>query len=148
MLDIHLLRKNAQAVADRLRTRPFVFDVTAFAAIEQERKEVQAATEDLQARRNSLSKQIGILKSRGEDAAAAMAEVAQIPERLKELESHLARVQERLQDLLLGVPNVPDASVPVGTSSEDNVEVRRWDSPRNFSFSARDHVDVGAGLGL
>ena len=148
MLDIHLLRKNAQAVADRLRTRPFVFDVTAFAAIEQERKEVQAATEDLQARRNSLSKQIGILKSRGEDAAAAMAEVAQIPERLKELESHLARVQERLQDLLLGVPNVPDASVPVGTSSEDNVEVRRWGSPRNFSFSARDHVDVGAGLGL
>jgi len=148
MLDIHLLRKNAQAVADRLRTRPFVFDVTAFAAIEQERKEVQAATEDLQARRNSLSKQIGILKSRGEDAAAAMAEVAQIPERLKELESHLARVQERLQDLLLGVPNVPDASVPVGTSSEDNVEVRRWDSPRNFSFLARDHVDVGAGLGL
>ena len=148
MLDIHLLRKNAQAIADRLRTRPFVFDVTAFAAIEQERKEVQATTEDLQARRNSLSKQIGILKSRGEDAAAAMAEVAQIPERLKELESHLARVQERLQDLLLGVPNVPDASVPVGTSSEDNVEVRRWSSPRNFSFSARDHVDVGAGLGL
>ncbi len=148
MLDIHLLRKNAQEVADRLRTRPFVFDVAAFGAIEQERKQVQAATEDLQARRNSLSKQVGILKARGEDASAVMAEVAQIPERLKSLEARLTQVQDRLQDLLLGVPNVPHPSVPVGTSSEDNVEVRRWGTPRDFSFAVRDHVDVGAGLGL
>jgi len=148
MLDIHLLRKNAQAVADRLRTRPFVLDVAAFAAIEQERKEVQAATEDLQARRNSLSKQVGILKARGEDASAVMAEVAQIPERLKMLEARLAQVQERLQDLLLGVPNVPHPSVPIGASVDDNVEVRRWGAPRKFDFAVRDHVDVGAGLGL
>jgi len=148
MLDIHLLRRNAQAVADRLRTRPFVFDVAAFAAIEQERKEVQAATEDLQARRNSLSKQVGILKARGEDAAAVMVEVAQIPERLKGLELRLAEVQERLQNLLLGVPNVPHPTVPVGASNQDNVEVRRWGEPREFSFMVRDHVDVGAGLGL
>lgn len=148
MLDIHLLRKNAQEVAERLRTRPFIFDVAAFAAIEQERKQVQAATEDLQARRNSLSKQVGILKSRGEDASAVMAEVAQIPERLKGLEARLAEVQDRLQDLLLGVPNLPHPSVPVGVSSEDNVEVRRWGAPRKFSFTVRDHVDVGAGLGL
>jgi seryl-tRNA synthetase len=148
MLDIHLLRKNAQEVADRLRTRPFVFDVAEFAAIEQERKQVQAATEDLQARRNSLSKQVGILKSRGEDASAVMAEVAQIPERLKNLEVRLAEVQQRLQDLLLGVPNVPHPSVPVGASSEENIEVRRWGAPRKFSFPVRDHVDVGAGLGL
>jgi len=148
MLDIHLLRKNAQDVAERLRTRGFAFDVSEFAAIEQERKEVQAATEDLQARRNSLSKQIGILKSRGEDAALVMAEVAQIPERLKSLEARLAQVQERLQLLLLGVPNVPHPSVPLGASSEQNVEVRRWGRPRAFSFAVRDHVDVGAPLGL
>jgi len=148
MLDIHLLRRNAQEVSDRLRTRHFVFDVAAFAAIERERKQVQAATEDLQARRNSLSKQVGILKSRGEDASAVMAEVAQIPERLKGLEARLAEVQDRLQDLLLEVPNVPHPSVPVGSSSEDNVEVRRWGAPKKFSFEVRDHVDVGAGLGL
>lgn len=148
MLDIHLLRKNAQEVADRLRTRPFAFDVAAFAAIEQERKQVQAATEDLQARRNSLSKQVGILKSRGEDASAVMAEVAQLPDRLKSLEARLTEVQVRLQDLLLGVPNLPHPSVPVGASSEDNIEVRRWGAPREFSFPVRDHVDVGAGLGL
>ncbi|HXW64357.1 MAG TPA: serine--tRNA ligase [Burkholderiaceae bacterium] len=148
MLDIHLLRKNAQEVADRLRTRPFAFDVAAFAAIEQERKQVQAATEDLQARRNSLSKQVGILKSRGEDASAVMAEVAQLPDRLKGLEARLTEVQVRLQDLLLGVPNLPHPSVPVGASSEDNIEVRRWGAPREFSFPVRDHVDVGAGLGL
>ncbi|HYA60273.1 MAG TPA: serine--tRNA ligase [Burkholderiaceae bacterium] len=148
MLDIHLLRKNAQEVADRLRTRRFAFDVAAFAAIEQERKQVQAATEDLQARRNSLSKQVGILKSRGEDASAVMAEVAQLPDRLKGLEARLTEVQVRLQDLLLGVPNLPHPSVPVGASSEDNIEVRRWGAPRKFSFQVRDHVDVGAGLGL
>jgi len=148
MLDIHLLRKNPEDVAARLRTRPFVLDVAAFAAFEAERKEVQAATEDLQARRNSLSKQVGILKSRGEDAAAVMAEMAQVPERLKKLEARLAGVQERLQELLLGVPNVPHATVPVGKSSEDNVEVRRWGTPRTFTFTVRDHVDVGAALGL
>jgi seryl-tRNA synthetase len=148
MLDIHLLRKNPQDVAARLRTRPFVLDVAAFAVIEAERKEVQAATEDLQARRNSLSKQVGILKSRGEDAAAVMAEVAQIPDRLKKLEARLADVQERLQELLLGVPNLPHPTVPVGKSSEDNVEVRRWGTPRTFAFTVRDHVDVGAALGM
>ena len=148
MLDIHLLRKNAQEIADRLRTRPFAFDVAAFAAIEQERKQVQSATEELQARRNALSKQVGMLKSRGEDASAVMAEVAQIPERLAELETRLADVQDRQQDLLLGVPNVPHASVPTGKSSDDNVEVRRWGTPRSFDFTVQDHVDVGARLGL
>jgi len=148
MLDIHLLRRSAEDVAARLRTRAFAFDVAAFAALEQERKSAQAATEDLQARRNSLSKQVGILKARGEDTAAVIAEVAAIPDRLKELEAHLSHVQLRLQDLLLGLPNLPHASVPVGVSSEDNVEVRRWGVPREFSFPVKDHVDVGAALGL
>jgi len=148
MLDINQLRKGADDIAARLRTRPFVLDVAAFAALENERKQVQSATEELQARRNSLSKQVGILKSRGEDAAAVMAEVAQLPERLSELELRLAGVQERLQQMLLGIPNVPHTSVPVGRSSEDNVEVRRWGSPRAFDFPVLDHVDVGARLGL
>ena len=148
MLDIQLLRKNAEEVAARLRTRPFEFDVAAFTAVEQERKAVQSATEELQARRNALSKQVGVLKARGEDASAVMAEVAQVPERLKALELKLADVLQRQQDQLLGVPNVPHTSVPVGRSSDDNVEVRRWGTPRSFDFPVRDHVDVGAPLGL
>ncbi len=148
MLDINQLRKGADEIAARLRTRPFVLDVATFAALESERKQVQSATEELQARRNSLSKQVGILKTRGEDATAVMAEVAQLPERLRELELRLAYVQERLQQMLLGIPNVPHPSVPVGGSSEDNVEVRRWGTPRAFNFPVLDHVDVGARLGL
>jgi len=148
MLDIQMLRKNAEDVAARLRTRPFHFDVAAFSAVEQERKSVQSATEELQARRNALSKQVGMLKSRGEDASAVMAEVAQLPERLSELEIRLADVLQRQQDMLLGVPNLPHDSVPVGRSSDDNVEVRRWGTPRTFAFPVKDHVDVGAPLGL
>jgi seryl-tRNA synthetase len=148
MLDINLLRKSAQEVADRLRSRPFELDVAAFNAIEQERKSVQAAAEELQARRNALSKEIGNLKSRGEDAGAVMAEAAAIPEKLKELEARKDEVLQRQQDFVLGVPNVPHVTVPVGRSSDDNVEVRRWGTPRSFAFPVKDHVDVGAGLGL
>lgn len=148
MLDIAQLRRNAQDVADRLSTRSFVFDVAGFTAIEQERKAVQAATEELQAQRNSLSKQVGILKSQGQDASEVLAQVAAIPERVKELEAKLADVQQRQQDMLLGVPNVPHATAPLGKSSDDNVEVRRWGTPRTFDFEVKDHVDVGAPLGL
>ena len=148
MLDIALLRKNAEEVADRLRSRPYELDVAAFNAVEQERKAVQSATEELQAQRNALSKQVGMLKSRGEDASAVMTQVAAIPERLKELEARLADVQRRQQDLLLGVPNLPHASVPLGKSSDDNMELRRWGEPRRFDFEVKDHVDVGAPLGL
>ncbi len=148
MLDLQLLRKNLPEVAARLRTRPFELDVAGFNAIEQERKSVQSATEELQARRNSLSKQVGLLKARGEDASAVLAEVAQLPETLKELEQRLAQVQQRQQDLLLGVPNLPHPAVPVGRSSDDNVEQRRWGAPRAFDFAVKDHVDVGAPLGL
>jgi seryl-tRNA synthetase len=148
MLDIHLLRKNPDEVAARLATRGFAFDAAAFTAIELQRKQVQSSTEELQARRNALSKQVGMLKSRGEDAGALMAESAALPERLKALEAGLAEVQQRQMDLLLGVPNLPHPSVPVGRSSDDNVEVRRWGSPRKFDFPVKDHVDVGAPLGL
>ncbi|MCU0768459.1 MAG: serine--tRNA ligase [Burkholderiaceae bacterium] len=148
MLDINLLRKDVGAVAGRLRTRGYEFDVARFQAIEAERKAVQVATEDLQARRNALSKQVGALKARGEDAAAVMAEAAAIPQRLKELEDQLGSIQSRANELLLDVPNLPHASVPVGRSAEDNVEARRWGTPPEFTFTPRDHVDLGARLGL
>ena len=148
MLDINLLRKDIAAVAERLRTRPFELDVAGFNALEAERKQVQVATEELQARRNALSKQVGMLKSRGEDASAVLAEVASIPEAIKAQETRLADVQARLSAMLLNAPNVPHASVPVGRSADDNVEVRRWGEPRAFDFPVRDHVDVGGPLGL
>lgn len=148
MLDIALLRKDLANVTARLRTRGFEFDTAAFAALEAERKAVQVQTEQLQAKKNALSKQIGQLRARGEDASAVMAEAAAIPDQLKALEGHLADIQSRLHALLLGVPNLPHPSVPVGHSSEDNVEVRRWGEPRRFDFPVRDHVDVGAPLGL
>ena len=148
MLDITLMRKDAAGTAARLAARGFDFDLAAFEALEAERKAVQTRTEDLQARRNALSKQIGALKSKGEDASAVMAEVGAIPEQIKSFEGMLANIQERLQALLLGVPNLPHASVPAGGSSEDNVEVRRWGTPRSFDFAVKDHVDVGAPLGL
>ncbi len=148
MLDINLLRKDIAPVAERLRARGHELDVTAFQAIEADRKAVQTATEELQARRNALSKQVGMLKSRGEDASAVLAEVAAIPEQVKALEARLGPIQARQLELLLGVPNLPHASVPVGRSEADNVELRRWGTPPNFGFPVRDHVDVGAPLGL
>ncbi len=148
MLDINTLRKDIDAVAARLRARPYELDVSGFNALEAERKQLQIATEQLQARRNALSKQVGQLKSKGEDASAVMAEVASIPDQVKKLEGELALIQSRLHTMLLDVPNVPHASVPTGKSSDDNVEVRRWGTPRAFDFAVRDHVDVGAALGL
>ena len=148
MLDINLLRRDIAAVAQRLRTRSFELDIAAFNALEAERKQTQVATEELQARRNALSKQVGMLKSRGEDASAVLAEVASIPDRVKAQEAKLADIQARLSTMLLDVPNVPHASVPAGRSADDNVEVRRWGEPRVFDFPVRDHVDVGAPLGL
>jgi len=148
MLDINLLRKDLDAVAARLRARPYDLDTAAFSALEAERKTVQVATEDLQAQRNALSKQVGQMKSRGEDVSAVLAEVGQIPERVKALEAQLADIQSRMQALLTDAPNLPHASVPVGRSEQDNVEIRRWGVPRAFDFAVRDHVDVGAALGL
>jgi seryl-tRNA synthetase len=148
MLDISLLRKDIAGVAERLRTRPFELDVAAFNALEAERKQVQVATEELQARRNALARQVGAMKSRGEDASAVIAEAAAIPELVKAQEAKLASIQARLADLLLDAPNLPHSSVPAGRSADDNVEVRRWGEPRVFDFPARDHVDVGAPLGL
>jgi seryl-tRNA synthetase len=156
MLDPTLLRKDLQTVVDRLKTRGVQFDMERFNALESRRKSVQTETESLQARRNALAKQIGQLKSKGEDASAVMAESQALPARLKQLEEDLAGVQESLTDLLRVVPNLPHPSVPVGASSDDNVEVRRWlpaaagtdGNPAPLPFDPKDHVAVGEPLGL
>src|ERR1700726_3305747 len=148
MLDVGLVRKDPGGVGARLRQRGFELDVDALERLEADRKSVQTRTEELQARRNALSKQIGQLKSRGEDASALMAEVGQIPDQLKQLEQHLADVQARLHEILMEVPNLPHESVPVGRSERDNVEVRRWGDAPRFDFTVKDHVDLGAGLGM
>lgn len=151
MLDITQLRKDLDAVIERLSARknpqPFL-DVERFKALEAERKGVQTRTEELQARRNSLSKQIGMAKGKGEDASALMAEVGGIADELKAGAERLDAIQHELNELLMGVPNLPDASVPTGADEHGNQEVRRWGSPRAFDFEVKDHVDLGAPLGL
>ena len=148
MLDIQLLRSDLEGTARRLAERGFVLDVAAFDALERERKAVQTQTQDLQSRRNQLSKQIGQLKAKGEDASELMAQVNAEADQLKALEQKLSDIQARMNEFLLYVPNVPHSSVPPGESSEDNVEVRKVGIPRTFDFPVKDHVDIGAGLGL
>ncbi|CAJ91912.1 serine--tRNA ligase [Cupriavidus necator] len=148
MLDIQLFRKDIDAVAQRLATRGYQLDVAAFQALEAERKQLQTQTEELQARRNSLSKQIGMLKGKGEDASAVMAEVGGIGDTLKASAARLDEIQAHLAELMLAIPNLPHESVPVGNDETQNVEVRRVGEPRQFDFAVRDHVDVGDKLGL
>jgi seryl-tRNA synthetase len=147
MLDIQLLRSDLAGVAKRLQTRGYVLDTAAFERLEAERKDIQTRTQALQAKRNAASKQIGAAKGRGEDTSIVIDEVAGLGSDLDSLEQRLAEVQLRLRDLMLGMPNLPHASVPVGRSEADNVELRRWGTPRTFGFAPRDHVDVGAGVG-
>ena len=147
MLDIQLLRKDVQAVAARLAARPFVLDVDAFQSIEAERKAVQIRTQELQALRNSLSKQVGSLKGKGEDASALMAQVTGFADEQKACEDQLGSIQTRIDAMLLGMPNLPHESVPTGNSADDNVEARRVGTPRTYDFEVNDHVDVGAALG-
>ena len=148
MLDIQLLRSDFERVATRLADRPFLLDAETFRAIEQDRKDVQSRTQELQAARNQFARRIGQAKSKGEDVSALMAESSGVNAELDNLERRLAEVQEKLQDFLLGLPNVPHESVPVGKSTEDNLEMRRSGEPRQFDFPVKDHVDVGARLGM
>jgi seryl-tRNA synthetase len=148
MLDINLLRNDLPAVAAALAKRGVTLDVALFESLEAERKDIQTRTQDLQQKRNATSKQIGAAKARGEDTAPLMAEVAGLGDALKQLEAELARVQARLRDFLLMLPNIAHASVPEGRSEADNVEVRRWGEPRTFDFTPRDHADLGEALGL
>ncbi len=151
MLDITLLRKDLAHVIARLEARkspqPFL-DIARFTALEVERKAIQSRTEDMQATRNRVSKQIGHLKSKGEDTSAVMAEVAGLGDALKASAERLEVIQTELHAMLMAVPNLPHASVPVGADESANVELRRWGMPRSFDFAVKDHVDLGAPLGL
>ncbi|MEJ5897943.1 serine--tRNA ligase [Aquabacterium sp. G14] len=151
MLDIALLRKDLDSVLARLAKRknpqPFL-DEAAFRALEAERKTIQTRTEELQSQRNSLSKQIGMLKGKGEDASAVMAQVGGIGDELKASAERLEVIQSEMAAMLLAVPNLPHDSVPVGSDESGNVEVRRWGTPGTYGFDVKDHVDVGAPLGL
>jgi len=148
MIDIQLLRKDIDTVAARLATRKFQLDVATFNALEAERKAIQTRTEELQGKRNSLSKQIGMLKGKGEDTTAVMAEVAGLGDELKANEAALGEVQARMARFMEAVPNLPHESTPQGTDESGNVEVRKVGTPRSFDFEVRDHVDIGEKLGL
>ena len=147
MLDIQLLRTNIDAVCQRLATRGYTLDVATFQTLEAERKTLQTRTQDLQASRNSLSKQIGQLKSKGEDASAAMAEVAALKAELDANEVRLGELLKEMEAFIATIPNMPQESVPVGKSEADNAELKKWGAPRAFDFPVKDHVDLGEGLG-
>jgi seryl-tRNA synthetase len=148
MLDPRLFRTDLEATAAKLARRGFVLDTAAIARLEAERKELQTRTQELQAERNAKSKAIGQAKAKGEDAAPLMAAVAGLGDTLKEAETRLAAIQEELNAIALGVPNIPHESVPEGKDENDNVEVRRWGTPATFDFEPKDHVDLGNGLGM
>ena len=158
MLDINLLRKDLPSAIARLQTRknPQVFlNIEAFQALEAERKALQTRTEELQSQRNTLSKQIGQLKAKGEDASTVMAQVSASKVELETSSTRLDQIQLDMQALLLAVPNLPHDSVPLGAGEAGNVEVRKWSpasgvggSPAALLFEAKDHVDVGQPLGL
>ena len=151
MIDINLLRRDLDAVVAQLQRRknpqPFL-DVPRYSALEAERKQIQTATEQLQARRNAASKTIGQLKSKGEDTSALMAEVNGMAEQMKQGGERLEQIQAELQLMLMSIPNLPQASVPEGADETGNVEVRRWGTPEAKAFAPRDHVDLGAALGM
>jgi seryl-tRNA synthetase len=151
MLDITLLRRDLPGVIARLERRkspqPFL-DVERFQALEGERKRIQTRTEELQSQRNTLSKQIGQKKGKGEDTAELMAQVNGIADELKAGAERLEQVQAELNAMLMRVPNLPQDDVPVGADESANVELRRWGTPRTFDFAPQDHVDLGAPLGL
>ena len=148
MIDPQLLRKDIAAIAARLATRKFQLDVEKFNTLESERKSLQTRTEELQAKRNQLAKAIGMKKGKGEDAAAEMAEATQINVDMESGTARLSVLQAEIADFLMGIPNLPDESVPIGKDENDNQEVKRWGAIPEFAFPVKDHVDLGAPLGL
>jgi len=148
MLDPRLLRNELENTARLLARRGYSVDTAAIAALEEKRKNVQVVTQQLQNERNVKSKAIGQAKARGEDTAALMEDVARNAAALKQAEADLAQLQNELNAIALGIPNLPHASVPDGRDERDNQEIRKWGTPRAFEFTPRDHVDIGAALGL
>ncbi len=148
MLNPKLIRQDLDNVAKALATRGFLLDVKKLNLLEEQRKELQSATQDLQYKRNTESKKIGIAKSKGEDVAALMAGIETLGDELAEKEKKLQAVQTDLQILLESVPNIPHESVPIGKSEADNIEIRKWGQPKTFSFTPKDHVELGEAWGL
>ncbi len=148
MLDPQLLRNDLDNVAIALKKRNMTLDVDAIKDLEDKRKSIQIKTEELQALRNSRSKEIGKLKSKGEDAQSVMDEVANIKQQLDESTTELDAVQSSLNEIVSGIPNIPHESVPNGSTEDDNEEVRKWGAQKTFDFEPKDHVDLGEALGL
>lgn len=150
MLDIQLLRQDLNNVAQKLLNRGFKLDTETFQSLEQQRKQLQLRTEELQAQRNNLSKQIGGLKAQGQhdQANEIMAEVAKIKIELEDTEQKYQTIQTQINEMLLNIPNLPHVDVPVGKDENDNIEIRRVGTPREFDFPIKDHVDLGEPLGL
>ncbi len=147
MLDIHLLRSQPEIVASRLAARAISLILQAFVALEEQRKAVQIHTQELQAKRNALSKQVGQLKSRGEDASSVLAEVSGIGDELKANELALSDILRQINEFVAVVPNLPHDSVPPGNSDADNALQKSWGTPRTLDFRVKDHVDLGGALG-
>jgi seryl-tRNA synthetase len=147
MLDPRLIRNELAMVAKALSGRGFKLDEARLQQLEEQRKTIQATTQALQAERNSKSKNIGKAKAQGEDIQPLLDEVADLGDRLKAAETELNTLQDELTNILLGIPNIPHTSVPVGKSEADNQEVRCWGEPRQFDFEVKDHVDLGEQLG-
>ncbi|HWD17194.1 MAG TPA: serine--tRNA ligase, partial [Casimicrobiaceae bacterium] len=148
MLDINALRNDLAGVAAALAKRGLGLDTARFTSLENERKRIQTRTQELQAKRNAVSKEVGAVKRRGDDAGRLLREVAGLGDELAGLERELDAVQAKLREFLLDLPNVPDASVPVGRDASDNVEVRHVGTPRRFEFRPKDHTDLGEALGM
>ncbi len=148
VLDPKLLRSDIESTAKKLARRGFALDTAALVNLEEKRKRVQVATQQLQAERNAKSKAIGMAKGKGEDTSALMNEVADIGAALKQAETELEQIQNELTGIALGIPNIPHESVPDGKSENDNAEIRRWGEPRKFDFQPKDHTDLGEALGL
>jgi len=148
MLDPQLLRKDLESVKTRLATRKFELDTALFMQLESERKQLQGRTEELQAKRNTLAKAIGMKKGKGENADAELAESIGVNKELEGSATRLNALQGQIQDFLLGIPNLPDDSVPAGKTADENKEIKVWGKPTNFEFTPKDHVDLGTPIGL
>ncbi|WP_394393026.1 serine--tRNA ligase [Shewanella woodyi] len=147
MLDPKFLRNELEATAESLATRGFILDVERLSKLEEKRKSLQVATEELQASRNAISKSIGQAKAKGEDVAPIMAQVGDLGSQLDSKKAELAELLEELNAIALSVPNLPDASAPIGKDESENVEVRRWGTIKEYSFEVKDHVELGETLG-
>ncbi|AZG36522.1 serine--tRNA ligase [Shewanella psychromarinicola] len=147
MLDPKFLRNELDITAERLATRGFILEVDNLTKLEEKRKSLQVATEDLQASRNAISKSIGQAKARGEDTSSIMAQVGDLGAQLDAKKAELAELLQQINSIAMSMPNLPDESAPVGADENDNVEVRRWGTPKVFDFEVKDHLDLGEALG-